>query len=344
MEVKASVIDVSKYNGSINWNKVETGAVIIRLGYRGYGSGECVLDDAFSANIKGASKAGIPIGLYFFTQAITISEAKEEANFILNNIGKYEISYPIYIDSEYSNTKHNGRADKIGKSLRTNIVKAFCETIQNAGYKAGVYASTSWFGSMLNISELSDFEIWVAQYASACKLSAEYGMWQHSSKGSVSGISGNVDLNHCYKDYTGNYNTGLSDEQIASNIKICQKWFGEYLGESVAVTGKWDDVTKEAAIKSLQKAINEDDPTAELVIDGNFGAKTKAACPSINLNNKNSCTKVVQAILYCLGLNPQEFSGKFNQDCIKSVKKFQSDNNINVDGIFGKQSFATALN
>lgn len=144
MEVKASVIDVSKYNGSINWNKVETNAVIIRLGYRGYGSGKCVLDDAFATNIKGADKAGIPIGLYFFTQAITVAEAKEEANFVLNNIGKYEVSYPIYIDSEYSNTQRNGRADKIGKSLRTNIVKAFCETIQNAGYKAGVYASTSW--------------------------------------------------------------------------------------------------------------------------------------------------------------------------------------------------------
>lgn len=200
---------------------------------------------------------------------------------------------------------------------------------------------------MLNISELNGFEIWVAQYASSCKLSTEYGMWQHSSKGSVSGISGNVDLSHCYKDYTGNCDTGLSDEQIASNIKICRKWFGEYLEESVAVTGKWDDATKKATIKSLQKAINEDYRTGcgleKIEEDGIFGTETEGACPSIKLNMKNSCTKVVQAILYCKDYNPQEFTGRFNSDCISTVKEYQSANSLTVDGVFGKQCFSKAL-
>jgi hypothetical protein len=135
------------------------------------------------------------------SQAINLVEVREEVDYILNLIKGYEIDLPIFYDSEYSGEPNkNGRADKLTKTQRTAIAKTFCEEIVNAGYKAGVYASTSWFNSNLNISELANYYIWTAQYASKCTATFKYDMWQYTSKGSVAGISGNVDLSYTYSE------------------------------------------------------------------------------------------------------------------------------------------------
>ncbi len=191
-------IDVSKWNGNIDWTAVKNSGinfVIIRCGYRGSSQGQLIEDPKFRANIKGAQAAGIKVGVYFFTQAVNEVEAVEEASMVINLIQGYNISYPVYLDVEAS----HGRGDQINAAQRTANIKAFCGTIQNAGYKAGVYANKTWFTSYINTSQITNYRIWLAQYASAVTYnSSRYDMWQYTSKGRVTGISGNVDMNICY--------------------------------------------------------------------------------------------------------------------------------------------------
>ena len=194
-------IDVSKYQGNIDWGAVAASGInfaIIRVGYRGSSSGALVQDPYFKKNISGATKAGIKVGLYFFTQAVNEAEAVEEASMAMSLASGYKVTYPIFIDTESAS---GGRANGLSKSARTAVVKAFCQTVRNGGYKAGVYASKSWYANQLNASALNGYCIWVAQYNSSCTYSGKYDMWQYSSKGRVSGIKGNVDMNISYTGY-----------------------------------------------------------------------------------------------------------------------------------------------
>jgi len=193
-------IDVSKWNGTIDWNAVKNSGVsyvIIRCGYRGSSQGSLIEDPKFKDNIKGANAAGLKVGVYFFTQAINVSEAIEEASMTLQLIKNYKISYPVFLDVESS----GGRADSISKDMRTQVCIAYCQTIQNAGYTAGIYANKNWLTTKINASQLNAYKIWLAQYASAPTYSGRYDLWQYSSTGRVSGISGNVDLNISYLGY-----------------------------------------------------------------------------------------------------------------------------------------------
>ena len=191
-------IDVSKYQKNINWQKVKNAGinfVIIRCGYRGYGSGVLVQDPMFASHITGAKAAGLRVGIYFFSQAVTEAEAVEEASMAVKLANQYGINMPIAIDSEYANGGA-GRADGLSKSERTKITIAFCNTVANAGYKPMVYASKNWFSEHLNVSQFpSSYRIWVAHYATTCGYTGRYDIWQNTSKGSVDGVSGNVDMN-----------------------------------------------------------------------------------------------------------------------------------------------------
>lgn len=194
-------IDVSKYQGNIDWGAVASSGIsfaIIRAGYRGSSTGVLVEDPYFKKNIAGATKAGIKVGIYFFTQAITEAEAVEEASMAMSLASGYRLTYPIFIDTESAS---NGRANGLSKSARTAIVKAFCQTVQSGGYKAGVYASKSWYNNQLNASSLNSYCIWVAQYSASCTYSGKHDMWQYTSSGKVSGISGKVDMNISYTGY-----------------------------------------------------------------------------------------------------------------------------------------------
>lgn len=193
-------IDVSKWQGKIDWAAVANAGIdfaIIRCGYRGSSTGVIVEDPYFKANIQGATANGIKVGVYFFTQAITEAEAVEEASAAISWVSGYKLNFPIFIDTEGS----GGRADSLGKSARTAIVKAFCETVRNSGYKPGIYASKYWYYDNLDTSQLSTYNIWVAQYNTVCNYSGRYDMWQYTSSGKVPGISGNVDMNICYTKY-----------------------------------------------------------------------------------------------------------------------------------------------
>ena len=191
-------IDVSKYQTNINWQKVKNAGinfVIIRCGYRGYGSGVLVQDPMFASHITGAKAAGLRVGIYFFSQAVSEAEAVEEASMAVELATPYGINMPIAIDSEYANGGA-GRADGLSKSDRTKITIAFCNTVANAGYKPMVYASKNWFSEHLNVSQFpGSYRIWVAQYASKCTYGGPYDIWHNTSKGSVDGVSGNVVMN-----------------------------------------------------------------------------------------------------------------------------------------------------
>ncbi|MBQ7943849.1 MAG: glycoside hydrolase family 25 protein [Lachnospiraceae bacterium] len=192
-------IDVSKWQKEIDWELVAAEGVdfaIIRCGYRGSSSGYLVEDPYFAQNIKGATEAGIKVGVYFFTQAVNAVEAVEEASMVISLLGDYALDYPIFIDTEGAGG--DGRADGLDVETRTAVCETFCKTIENAGYEAGVYASRSWYYTMLNTDKINDYTIWLAEYRQTPLYDDHYEMWQYTSKGSVAGIEGNVDLNVSY--------------------------------------------------------------------------------------------------------------------------------------------------
>lgn len=192
-------IDVSKWNKEIDWDKVKNAGVdyaIIRVGYRGATTGALIKDPYFKTNIKGALRAGIPVGVYFFTQALDAVEAVEEASMVINMCKDYHITYPIFIDTEGAGG--NGRADGLDADTRTQVCKAFCMTVESAGYKAGVYGARNWFNQMLHMKTLNDHIIWLAEYREVPIYQGYYHMWQYTSGGKIDGIEGNVDLNLSY--------------------------------------------------------------------------------------------------------------------------------------------------
>lgn len=195
-------MDVSKWQGEIDWDKVKNAGIefaIIRCGYRGSVTGCLVEDPYFAQNIKAASAAGVKVGVYFFTQAVNEVEAVEEASMVVSLIADYDLQYPVFIDTEGAGG--NGRADGLDVEMRTAVCGAFCATIQNAGYEAGVYASRNWYNKRIDAQSLEKYVIWLAEYRSVPLYQGYYQMWQYTSKGSVDGVSGKVDLNISYLGY-----------------------------------------------------------------------------------------------------------------------------------------------
>ncbi|MDD6195265.1 MAG: glycoside hydrolase family 25 protein [Lachnospiraceae bacterium] len=203
------VVDISKYNTVTDWNAVSQNVdgVIIRCGYRGYVAGVISEDNKFRMFAEQCRAAGIPFGVYFMSQAITEAEAREEADYAVNMANAYGATLPIFIDSEDGDgTAINVRADGLSQDVRTAVVKAFCDQVQARGCITGVYASESWFRSRMHYEQLTAYRIWCAKYgtndgtAQTKPALNKVDMWQYSSRGSVPGVSGNVDVNECYFD------------------------------------------------------------------------------------------------------------------------------------------------
>lgn len=197
-------IDVSYYQGNIDWKKVKNSGVefvIIRVGYRGYGSaGTLVEDPRFKTYLDGAAKAGLKVGVYFYTQAITTAEAQEEAKFVLDRIKGYSLQMPVYYDIE-SVDYDTGRLDSAGlsKAQKTALCTAFCDTIIKSGYSAGVYANYTWLNYYIDGAGLGKkYPIWLAHYTSNTNYDQRMDMWQYSGSGTVSGISAYTDVNVWY--------------------------------------------------------------------------------------------------------------------------------------------------
>ena len=173
--------------------------VIIRVGYRGYEKGNVCIDKNAEKNLRAANKYNIPVGVYFYTQAVNEEEAKEEAEATLDVIKKYDISLPVFYDFEYptSSGKHTGRlySAHLDKKESSDLINAFCKEVEDAGYQSGVYASSFMYQSKFKMSALaSSIYIWVADYNDSVTYSGDYDLWQFSDKGSVNGVNFTADF------------------------------------------------------------------------------------------------------------------------------------------------------
>ena len=192
-------IDVSQFNGDIDWKAVKEHGVkfaFIRVAGRFSVTAGIYDDSMFEYNIAQAKANGIQVGVYFFTQAVNSDEAIEEARYAINKIKPYGIDLPIVIDSEA--VSGGGRHAAISAAERTEVIKSFCEEVSSQGYTPMIYASTWWLNNKLNMSELSAYKVWVAQYNSTLTYNGSYNIWQYTSEGRINGISGNVDCNQWF--------------------------------------------------------------------------------------------------------------------------------------------------
>ena len=196
-------IDVSKYQGNIDWSLVKNDGIefaFLRLGYRSYGTGIIKEDESFKDNAAGAIQNGLHVGAYFFSQAVTTDEAAEEAEFVINTLKPFKVDYPIVIDvEEIANDTY--RQQDLSQAELTEIVITFCEKIKAAGYTPMVYANIKGFTSLVDISRLTGYDKWYADYGSVPYMPYEMSIWQYTDKGRVSGIDANVDLNISFKTW-----------------------------------------------------------------------------------------------------------------------------------------------
>ena len=192
-----SGIDVSAYQGDIDWKKVKEAGVdyaIIRLGYRGYESGKLVEDKFAKRNLEGAAEAGIPIGVYFFSQALSVEEAQEEAQFVLDMIDPYEVSMPVVFDWEHINNE-SARTNGMDPYVATDCAKAFLEVIDEAGYWPMMYFNSYQARKLFYLDQLMQYDFWLALYSDRMTFPYKVDMWQYTCTGTIPGIFGDVDVN-----------------------------------------------------------------------------------------------------------------------------------------------------
>lgn len=194
----ACVIDVSAYQKEIDWQQVAADGVtmaMIRVGYRGYESGSLHMDAYFRQNIEGAMKAGLKVGIYFFSQAVSVDEAIEEARFVINAIKGYAVDGPVAFDLEKVSNDTAQRIDGLSRTEKTEITAAFCQVIERKGYTPMIYGNATWFTEAVELGHLTAYPLWLAHYADETAFPDEFALWQYTNKGRVAGITGNVDLN-----------------------------------------------------------------------------------------------------------------------------------------------------
>ena len=190
-------IDVSAYQGEIDWPAVAADGIefaILRLGYRGYTEGGLFMDQTFEANLQGALDAGLDVGVYFFSQAITPQEAEAEASFVLNAIGDRNVAYPIAFDWESISPGNSARTDGLDNDTLTQCANAFCAKIRGAGHTPAVYFNQTQGYLRYDLRELTGYTLWLAEYDSDPDFYYHFDLWQYSHTGRVNGIQGDVDL------------------------------------------------------------------------------------------------------------------------------------------------------
>ncbi len=204
VKISKAGIDVSSHQKEVDWESVKEAGIefaIIRVAYRGYGSaGNLELDDYFEKNVKGATKVGIPFGVYIYSAAVNEAEAIEEANLVLSAIKGYKFDYPVIYDVEL----YEKRCENVSRKQFTNNTIAFLETIKAAGYKAMYYTNRNFIKNYLEYERLKNYDLWLAVYSNSADdtpvRNYNYKIWQYSQTGKINGIKGNVDLNIQIKD------------------------------------------------------------------------------------------------------------------------------------------------
>ena len=299
-------IDVSEFQGKIDWEKVKNSGVKFAILRCGYGMDFSNQDDVeYERNANECERLGIPYGVYLMSYANTVEKARSEAKHVLRLIEGRKISLGVWYDIE-----DNGTSGAINKETLTNIINTFCNTIKNAGYRVGVYANLNWLENKIERIIRDNYDIWVAQYYSKCEYEGKYIMWQHTSSGKVNGISTNVDMNILYEDLPV-INNNDNNNSKTNNSEI---------------------------VKSLQKALNKD-YNCGLDVDGIIGPLTTKAINSHMVRNftVGEFAKWVQERLIAKGYSLNEFGvdGRYGNESEKKVKEFQANCGIDIDGIVG---------
>lgn len=239
-------IDISKWQGNIDFSKLKEQGIDFVIIRCGYGKNILQKDNYFEQNYKGCKQYGIKVGAYLYSYCSSIEDSYKEAQNCLKIIEGKKFDLPIFYDLEEK------RTSKLGKNNVTNIAKRFCETIEKNGYKAGIYANLNWFTNYINVNELVQYKIWLAQWTTMHTANFRVDYWQYTSKGQVEGIVGNVDLNNCYDNL----------ENVSQETPIQKKTNEEIANEVIA--GKWDKgetrqkLLTEAGYnyKEIQKIVN----------------------------------------------------------------------------------------
>lgn len=269
-------IDVSQWQKNIDWAKVKACGIdyaLIRVGYRGYGSSgtlsENTKDIYYDKNMQNAAAAGISTGIYIFSQAITTTEAVEEANYILNHIGSYNVSMPLIMDFEYFSTDsgNTGRLydARLSRDEATKICLAFCDTIAAAGYTPMIYANKSMLENQLNASDITGrgYLIWLANYTTNTTYAGDFNFWQYSSSGKVDGIVGNTDMNFYYAQQ--------KDMALITSTTIApisdQPYTGSAIKPSITITCQGQPLTN-GVDYTLSYSNNKKIGTASITITG----------------------------------------------------------------------------
>ncbi|MBQ6808648.1 MAG: glycoside hydrolase family 25 protein [Firmicutes bacterium] len=196
-------VDVSTYQGEIDWQAVAEDGIdfaMVRLGYRGYSKGGLQIDEYALKNLDGAAAAGLEVGAYFFSQAISEAEAEEEARLALELLDGRELAYPVVFDMEEI-TEDAARTDALSIKERTDITLAFCRVIEEAGYQPMVYGNIKWLAGRIDLTRLHQYPLWLAQYYERPLFPYLFHMWQYTDSGEVAGIETTVDLNICFKPF-----------------------------------------------------------------------------------------------------------------------------------------------
>ena len=297
----SNIVDISYAQGKITdaqWKyfKENLAGIIIRFGYRGYSNGVLKLDKCVDYNVFKCQQLGIPYGLYFFSQAINKQEGMEEANAIANSEYFKNATLGIWFDSELGHDG-TGRADKISAKSRTEAAKGFCDTIIASGKKAGIYASSSWFKSHLDMNQLS-YPVWVAHYSSDYSYKKNVVLWQYTD-GNKLGVPG--------------FN------KLDCNKIINESFFNE---------------EKTNVQKTRRDFITEIQIALDVMPDGIVGRDTINATITVskNINNKHPVVRPLQEYLNYLGYDCGNTDGVAGAKFDSAVKQFQKDHGCVVDG------------
>lgn len=242
--MQKNIIDVSVFQGDIDYDKVaqQVDGVIIRCGITFWGSFVPSADSKWEKNYAGFKAAGVPVGAYYYGVAKTVEQAEKEAEKCIEILKGKQLELPVYYDVEEVNTQGS-----LSKKDLTNIVIAFCNKMEKAGYYVGVYASQDWFLNKLDYATLfKKYTIWIAKWSLA-KPSLNCDMWQYSNVGKIDGITGDVDLNECYKDFEtiikNAYLNGF-DTQANDKVEIDLQDFLQIIKETLEERGITNIIVK----------------------------------------------------------------------------------------------------
>lgn len=336
------IIDISEHNRKINWEEVKKhiNGAIIRCGY---GMDQTNQDDKYwKYNVDECTRLGIPFGVYLYSYANTDSKSRSEAAHVLRLIKGYELSYPVYLDLE-----EQVNPDTRGHAVRG--AKIFADIVEAAGYEVGIYANENWYKTIIG-SVLDKYTKWVAKYSSKAPDVPNVDIWQYTSSGSVPGISGRVDVNHCYRDFVGGSVPVAKPDKPATGgntvIRDGQIHLNNFTGAGIDVDGLYGPDTKKGGIMVLQTAINMD-YRASLVVDGIWGPATDRALGShyVCLKECQYMVTALEILLMLKGYNPQgvECPGSFGAGLEAAVRQYQRDHGLTVDGIAGRNTFMSLV-